>query len=277
MRVAAIALLLSAGAAWPQSGAHLDGLATRDKLLGWEAIGRVDMGDGYCTGTLIATDLVLTAGHCLFDRRTGRPRDPTAIRFRAGLRNGESVAEAAVVRAVAHPRYTPGKLDNRAVRHDVALLQLATPIAAAVAAPFSVARAPAGRTISVVSYGQGRDDIPSWQRECRVLGRRDGLLAFDCDVTFGSSGAPVFDLAGPRAQIVALVSAGGPRGEGTLAFGMELPALIAALQDRLRTGEGVLTGPPQTTPRTATGVRRLSPEAPRGNIGARFVRPPGGS
>ena len=50
----------------------------------------------------IATDLVLTAAHCLFDRQTGAPQDIGQIRLRASLREGEAVAEAAAVRAVAH-------------------------------------------------------------------------------------------------------------------------------------------------------------------------------
>ena len=35
----------------------------------WQAVGRIDTGPGFCTGTLIAADLVLTAAHCLFHPR----------------------------------------------------------------------------------------------------------------------------------------------------------------------------------------------------------------
>ncbi|MFY8194492.1 MAG: trypsin-like serine peptidase, partial [Novosphingobium sp.] len=96
---------------------------------------------GFCTGTLIATDLVLTAAHCLFDRQTGQPEDIGRIRFRAGLRDGEAVAEVAAVRAVAHRGYDPReRTGEHSIRHDLALVQLAAPIPAAVAAPFAVRR-----------------------------------------------------------------------------------------------------------------------------------------
>jgi len=43
----------------------LDRLDRRAELIGWEAVGRIDIkGKGTCSGALIAADLVLTAAHC---------------------------------------------------------------------------------------------------------------------------------------------------------------------------------------------------------------------
>ena len=68
---------------------------------GWEAVGRLDTGDGFCSATLIAPDLVLSAAHCLFDR-AGQSLAPEAITFHAGLRNGTAVATRGIARLAAH-------------------------------------------------------------------------------------------------------------------------------------------------------------------------------
>jgi protease YdgD len=266
----ALGLLFAAWPAWAQDSG-LDRLTRRDEVFGWEAVGRLDLGShGFCTGALIAPDLVLTAGHCLFDRARGVPEDVGAIVFRAGLREGDAVAEARAVRAVAHPDYDPYEPTSAfSIRHDLALVQLARPIPAAVAAPFAVQAPGAGSKVSVVSYAQGREDALSWQRACTVLGRQDGLLALNCDVDFGSSGAPVFDVSDGRARIVSVISAGRKDDDGTVAFGMELPEMLGELKAALRAGRGVTGTAEQPLPE----IRRIGAGSSKDGIGARFVKP----
>ena len=250
-----------------QDSSGLKRLTLRQDLLGWEAVGRVDIGQGagYCTGTLIAPTLVLTAAHCVYSG--GEPHAPEAIRFRAGLRDGTSIAEGEVARFVAHPAYDPeGGMQMQNIRHDIALLELVTGIPAGVASPFRTDRpARGGAKVTVVSYAAGRSDALSRQRVCAVLGTRDGLMAFDCDVYFGSSGAPVFDRSITPARIVAIISGGSRTEEGTISFGMELPSLVADLKHALRTGRGVQTS-------GAVGTARLRGGADDRTAG-HFLRP----
>jgi len=262
-----IAALTLAPMAAAQSSTGLKRLTLRQDLLGWEAVGRLDIGaKGYCSGTLIAPDLVLTAAHCIVSR--GTPVDVSTLTFRAGLRDGRSVAERAVARAVMHPNYRPGGGSTAAnIRYDAALLQLAQPIPAGLASPFTVSRViGATPTVSVVSYAQDRDEALSWQGACQVLGRQAGLLAFDCDVTFGASGAPVFDRSGPRARIVSLISSGRRAEDESLAFGMELPGVVADLKAALRSGVGVF-------PKPEISARRLKVGGTNAGTGAKFLRP----
>lgn len=242
---------------------RLKSLATENDARGWEAVGRLDMGGGFCTATLIAPDLVLSAAHCVYDR-SGLARGADEITFRAGLRNGAAAAERKVVQYAAHPDYDPNRrLDARNVVHDVALLKLAEPIAFSEIDPF-VLHGDVVRPgpVSVVSYGQGRSELQSRQRECGLLERQNDLLMFDCNVTFGSSGAPVFSHMNGRGRIVSVISGGAVDHNGQkVAVGPHLPSVVADLKRDLRALE---SGP-------VARVRRIG-AGDSGGTSAKFVK-----
>ncbi|RDC75275.1 hypothetical protein DLJ49_00530 [Rhodovulum sp. 12E13] len=272
MRRPALALALAALTGLAPVAAIADSplkrLTLRHDLLGFEAVGRIDAGDGFCSGVLIAPDLVLTAAHCLVGS-DGTRRDPRAVTFRAGLRDGEAVAERTGARAVLHPAYRHDDPDGlRQLTSDLALIRLDAPIPSDLAPPFATAAPPdAGGQVSVVSYAAGRSEAPAWQRACGVTAAGRGALMMTCDTHFGSSGAPVFDMASGRPRIVSLISRGARENGQTIVYGMDVgPALDAAMA-ALRAGRGVW-------PESAVTARRIG-VGPQGGEsgGARFVRP----
>jgi protease YdgD len=273
----ALALVFGLGTlpAGAEENSGLTRLTTREELRGFEPVGRVDIADGgFCTGALIAPDLVLTAGHCVL-RDDGSPVPAQDMRFRAGLANGVALAERAVRRTIVDARFkllddTP--MDQLAL--DVALLELAEPIPTSAIAPYIIDSPGAGDEVSVVSYAAGREDALSWQRVCHALDRQDKLIAFDCDVTFGASGAPVLDRRYLRARIVSIISAGSTLDGKPIAIGMELPAQVAALKAGLRSGR--FTSEAVTLPETAEKPKvgkRITVGGGTGDTGARFVKP----
>lgn len=246
----------------------LKSLTDRSDILGWEAVGRLNLeGRGYCTASLIAPNLVMTAAHCVFDDDAERI-DPDRLTFHAGLRDGDAIATGQIGRIVAPKHYSPGQgLNAENVRLDVALLELATPIPSNTADPFPLARVTGtGWPVTVLSYGRGRSNAMSREIDCSLIAAQEGLMAFDCHANPGSSGAPIFDMSGRSPRIVSIVSGSGIYDGDRAVFGMELASVVARLKRALRTGEGVWPGPKPTT-------RRVIGLSERAAGSARFVRP----
>lgn len=261
----AVSLFLVAGTAWGQD-TSLKRLDTGDDGKRWEAVGRLDIdGRGFCTGALVAPNLVLTAAHCLYDKTTGKRVDPKRIEFLAGWRNGRASAYRWVRRAVKHPEYSyDSEVTSDRVRHDVALLELHHPINNTRVIPFKTDQRPRkGQRIGVVSYARNRSEAPSLQEVCDVLARQNGVLIMSCDVDYGSSGAPIFTFDGGEAKVVSVVSAMAEVDGKKVSLGTQLEKPMEILQAALDAGEGVFqdAAPKMFT----TGERR--------DTGAKFSKP----
>ena len=180
----------------------------------WAAVGRIDFGSsGFCTGTLIAPDVVLTAAHCLHDKATGQPYPPSEVTFLAGWRDGRAEAYRNAAMVLPHPDYRPdleegSKAQMNQTGNDLGLIKLAQPILLPSIAPAPTGSFPqGGDRVEIVSYARDRSEAASMQDLCSVLGTEGRIVVLDCPVDFGASGAPVFHDTAYGFEVVSVISA----------------------------------------------------------------------
>ena len=226
-----------------------------EEAAAFRGVGRLNIaGTWFCTATLIAPDVIVTAAHCLYHPLTGvRVRD-SELRFVAGYRIRERAALRRVARTVVDPGFAfEARATYAGVGADLAVALLSRPVPEGVPAFATAAFEPEAGPLAIVSYAQDRPHAPSIETPCGIVEETRPVVALDCAVTYGASGSPLFQGEGEAMRLVGVVSAIGrlwqPPQDVTFArfLGPELEGLITTLR------EGPFDDEPPPAPRPEGG------------------------
>ncbi len=178
-------------------------------------------GQGLCSGTLIAPDVVLTARHCVSytvsqvacppkSAQVGKNRDPRSI----GVLVGDDTLSAELV---ANGREIVTPTGDKLCEHDIAALVLDRDVEGI--APLKIASDPPrkGDTVRAVGFGktgdQGMAGVKLLRDHVKILDVTASEFLVGEATCQGDSGGPALDES--SGELVGVVSRGGPSCEGT--------------------------------------------------------------
>ncbi len=162
----------------------------------WNAVGKINTPSwrrlGECSGTLIASDIVLTAAHCLFNEVSGRPFRSEDIHFSAGQRRDQKIGHSVsrCVRFASDYRFKD-RIQPKSIARDYAFIVLAEPIDTVPVGLLPPEALKAGLTVTHAGYGRDRRFLLVAHRACTISNVRGSLLHTDCDTNHGQSGGPL--------------------------------------------------------------------------------------
>ena len=218
MRVAVIfcALLL-----WPM-------LAMADVA---QLVGRLNIGrGGFCTASLIDSQTILTAGHCL-QSPDGTDRPLAPMRFFLALGDDGAVAARHITQIALPAAFF--QMGAARLNNDIALARLDAPLDVSALAHLHIGPLPAwSAQVKILRYDRMNSNHIA-QQNCKVAAREGQAALLSCTVDSGASGAPVFVMDEAELYLAAVVSRKISAPErGTLAIAAQ--DAIAQLRRQLR-------------------------------------------
>jgi protease YdgD len=221
----------------PGISEHDDRLAVDMQALPWRAIGKVQTNLGSaCTGVLVGERQVLSAGHCIFNRRTQALLQPVSLHFLVGYARGEYAAHTRIVK-VEHAANLAAALRAKrlAITDDWLILTLEQPLGR----QFGIVRpAPKplkpGMGLKTAGYGMDRAHILSGDLDCTVVTApapgKPAAIAHNCETTHGNSGGPLLVEQDGEVWLAGIITSGSRIATGQwIGYGFDVSVVTGKL------------------------------------------------
>ena len=168
-----------------------------------------------CSGTLVASNIVLTAAHCLFPGGTANSKlvNPSVVHFLLGMSKGSAAASSVAERLIVSKDFVPGDWKPQLSAVDWALIVLKDPITSRPLPVKGLTKqelkiASTERKISQLGYGRERLYSPTVLRACLADQANDPrILNVRCLANLGYSGSPILAEVNGTPTVIGVFSA----------------------------------------------------------------------
>jgi protease YdgD len=200
----------------PGIGTHDQRIRVDPDAVPWRALGKLQAASlnlrALCTATLVGPSTVVTAAHCVFNRRTQRYFPPGSLHFLIGYNDGRYTGHAVGIKVQIGDGYDPSR-PNETIGSDWALVSLDKNLGSPNRILPILSVLPENRDdVMLGGYQKDHPLIVMADTQCHIVGSlvdASGrlLLRHNCDGTNGASGAPLLIYKDGRWHIAAIAVA----------------------------------------------------------------------